>query len=370
MRRSRWIIFIPAISIVLSISICFWIFSHCSKPLVENRSESSSSKADQLVKVPTAPIKAVQIKKGVISEQIEAYGIIISAPGALQTISFPFECQINSIFVTEGQSVSQGDLLIEISPSPDTRLQMDEAKVAYEAEKKILEQVEKLFDLRLATNQELLQAKKACQTAQLQLQNLKEREITEKQKIRVTSQGEVGKIYTREGSIVAGGNPLLNIIIQKRLEARLGVETEDINCLQVNKPVSLTSVNRNSEKKVYGQIRVISHTVNSATRLVDVFVSLPQPDKFLLGEYVRGQITAASKEALVVPRSAVLPEDGSYSLFIVDDGYAVKHTVDIGLENHTEVEVINDKLKAGDLVVVLGNYELKNGMAVKVERFQ
>ena len=39
-------------------------------------------------------------------------------------------------------------------------------------------------------------------------------------------------------------------------------------------------------------------------------------------------------------------------------------------KNDREIEVIAPDLHAGDLAVILGNYELKDGMAVSVEKSQ
>jgi intein/homing endonuclease len=54
-------------------------------------------------------------------------------------------------------------------------------------------------------------------------------------------------------------------------------------------------------------------------------------------------------------------------MFTVKNDRAVKHSVQIGLENGKEVEVIGSDIEPGDPVVILGNYELKNDMAVKFE---
>ena len=129
----------------------------------------------------------------------------------------------------------------------------------------------------------------------------------------------------------------------------------------------LSLVNISQSPEVSGHIRTISQSVNPFSRLVNIFVSLTSPDGFFLGGYVRGQIVIASKKTLVVPRAAVLPEDGHYVLFIVQNGRALKRIVNIGLENHTRIEVVDKGLNLGDLVVNLGNYELQDGMAVQAE---
>jgi len=48
--------------------------------------------------------------------------------------------------------------------------------------------------------------------------------------------------------------------------------------------------------------------------------------------------------------------------------HAVKHQVQAGLENDTQIEVIANDLKEQDDIVVLGNYELEDGMAVEVKQ--
>ncbi len=86
----------------------------------------------------------------------------------------------------------------------------------------------------------------------------------------------------------------------------------------------------------------------------------------MLGEYILGKITIASAQGLIVPRAAVLPEGNRYILFTIKDGHAVKHIVQVGVENEREVEVIGRDIRPGDPAVFLGNYELKDGMSVKV----
>jgi hypothetical protein len=87
----------------------------------------------------------------------------------------------------------------------------------------------------------------------------------------------------------------------------------------------------------------------------------------MLGEHVRAVIEVRKKEsALVVPRSAVLPdEDNKQVLFTVKAGKAVRHEVDVGITAGDLVEVTASGLNAGDAVVTLGNYELTDGMSIQ-----
>ncbi len=363
MKRPGWSIAIIIAVIVVMLAGGYRWFSH--------RGEQNSRKAqEEKINRSVALVKTVPIRKGTITENITVYGVTIPAPGALQIVSVPFESRVRNVMVSNGQKVSAGDDLLRIEPSPDTYLQFEQARNTLETARQSLQHFQRLFDLKLATNDQLLNAKQAFEQARLNLESMKKRGINGLRQIRADDAGLISKVLVQEGAIVPTGSALVEIVIQNRLEVRLGVESEDINQVQPNQEVLLSGVDVQKSNKVTGKIRKISSSVNPNTRLVDVFVAFASSGEFLLDEFVLGEITIASSQGLSVPRSAVLPEDSRYTLFTVKDERVVKHVVQIGLENGKEVEVIGTGLQAGDPIVVLGNYELKDGMAVKIEASQ
>lgn len=316
---------------------------------------------------PVAQVKTVPIKKGVITENVSITGTVVPTPDALQIVSVPFECRVRHVLVSEGQEVSLGENLLEIEPSPDTYLELEKARGGYEFTKESLRQMQQRFDLKLATNDQLQQAKQAFEEARLSLESMNKRGIDGPRKITTDAAGLSAKVHAQEGAIVPAGSPLVEIVVQNHLEVRLGIEPEDIDRVKPGRPVFLVRTNAPDSSAVTGQIRKISRSVNATTRLVDVFVTLPPSSQFLLGENVFGTIPTGSREGLVVPRSAVLPAEEQNVLFTVLDGRAVKHAVQIVLENEKEIEVSGTDLQVGQPVVTLGNYELDDGMAVKAE---
>ena len=147
----------------------------------------------------------------------------------------------------------------------------------------------------------------------------------------------------------------------------MGVEPEESDKVKPGQEVSLARVNALGTNSIVGRIRKISRAADATTRLVQVFTELPSTSRFLLGEYVLGKVPISSADGLIVPRAAVLPEEDHYILFTVKDGRAREHTVRVDLENEKDVEVIANDLHPGEPVVILENYELKDGMAVKVD---
>jgi membrane fusion protein, multidrug efflux system len=341
----------------------FWFFHGGTPTHKEGGNDQEANEAAG----PVARVKIVVIRTGTIEEIHTVYGEIVPAPGSLQSVSVPFESRVLRVMVNLGQDVTQAEALAEIEPSPDTYLKLHQAQSTYETAKQALRHVQDKFDLKLATNDQLLQAKQAFQQADLDLQSMKKRGIGGPQVILADVEGLVNGISAQVGAIVPAGNPLLQLVKQRRLEARLGVESENIERVRTGMPVFISFVNVPASPGLTGAIRKISHLVNPASRVLDVFVSLPQSSKLLLGQSVLGRITVASVQGLVVPRAAVLPEEDKFVLFTIENGRAVKHTVKLGLDNGTEINVIAPDLRDGTPVVLLGNYELKDKMLVAPE---
>jgi len=313
---------------------------------------------------PVVCVKTVAIRKGTITEHIVVYGSVIPAPGALRTVSVPYGCQILAIKVNDGQKVAEGESLLRVQPSPDTLLQLDQARNAYKLQQESFRQMKRRYELKLATNEQLLQARQSLEQAKLSLESLTNRGVDGETDIKANVSGLVKKVYVQEGSIVAAGNPLIEIVAQNRVEVLLGVEPEDIGRVQQGQTVSLKRVNAPASPEGSGKIRKLSYAVNPSTRLVDVFVTLSSAAGFLLGESIAGKIPITSSEGLIVPRSAVLPEDSRHLVFSVKNGKAVEHSVAIGVETAKEYQIVGKDLHAGELVIVEGNYELADGMQV------
>jgi len=316
---------------------------------------------------PIATVKVAPLKKGTIQKTNVLYGTVVPAPGAVEAISVAYESQVKQILVSQGEPVSSGDSLLKMAPSPDTRLKVETARTNCQISKARLDEVKKRLHLKLATNDEVFQAQQAFTEADLQLKNYHNMGATGPATLKAESGGIIGTLYVQEGAVVQPGGPLAEIIAGGALEARLGGEVEDQNVFKSGQAVSLFPVNRPAAAASTGKIRTVSRSINPGTRLIDIFITPDDCSRLLLNEYVKGEITVAAVEGLIVPRSAVLRSNDKFSLFTVKNGRAIQHFVQKGLENEKDVQVISKELKPGDSVVILGNYELTDHMAVKVE---
>lgn len=354
MNRNRWITLGAALLVV--IGLLGWYLKRGQPPAAPATPAANTA--------PVAQVQVVPLQRQPIEETLTAYGPVVATPGESQTFSVPFESRVRKVFVTGGEVLRAGAPLVEVEPSPDARLQLDQAQIELNSARNQLKLTEQRVELKLATRQELLQAEQRTHDAEARVRNMLKRGIDGPRTVRSDSTGIVNKIAVQAGQIIPPGNVLVEAINENRITVQLGVESEDIARVQEGQAVRLVPVNGPERRPMEGSVRLIARQVNPQTRLVDLFVAPAPNSRMVLNQYMQGEIVIASQDALVAPRGAVLPEGDHYVLYTVQNGKAVRHVVRLGLENPTQVEVIGTGLQAGEPVVVVGNSELQDGMAV------
>jgi membrane fusion protein, multidrug efflux system len=337
-----------------------YLVGHHSPSSVESAADSDSD--DSVQPVPTVDV--VPIQRSRIEQKMTAYGMVTAQPADMTIVSVPFEARVRQVLVAPGERLSEAAPVIEIEPSTDTQLQMLQARAAMKAATLDARQTRQRFNDHLATNQDLLQSEQNLQLAQLKLNSL------EKQGAggvaRPTASGLVARVDVQAGQIVPAGAPLLEMAVGDKLQVRLGVEPSAAAEVHPGDPAAIKAINSDAPP-VDGKVLAISQRISPDTRLTDVTVSLPAGAAMPLDASVSGELTLSAADGLVVPRSAVLPGDDGYFLFTVDHDKAVEHKVALGVGNDDSVQIVGEGLAAGQVVVVVGNLELDDGMTVKTE---
>ncbi len=327
----------------------------------------SADKSTEAAPEPIAQVSTAKLQKITMSATLTAYGVVLPFPDKLQTLSLPYNSEIEAIQVTDGQLVQKGDVLLMVKSAADANLQLDQAKEelnAAIAEHKLFKE---RVNLKLATQQDLVTSQLRVDQAKVIIKNLKDRGIGKSQPIKAEQTGVIHLVNVQQGQLVPAGSPLLQLIDQNQWAVRLGIEPEDVEHLQLKQEVLISPASKRLSEPVKGFIETIAHQIDPTTRLLNVLVRPMSNQALLINDFVQAEIILSSTQTLVAPRQAVLPDDTAYSLFTIKKGHAEKHTVKIGLENDQQVEVIADGLHDQDEIVVLGNYELKDGMAVEVK---
>ena len=350
-----------------------WFFTH-------RGGGHAADKADPAPPSPVARVRVAPARRGQIERTLVAYGVTVPAPGATRSLSFPFESRVVSVQANAGQPVAAGDLLLCIEPSADARLALDTAASARDAAERALKETQVRFRVHLATNQDLAAAEAAARDIRLKSESLQARGLDPDGEVRAPVGGTVTKVAAQPGAVIPAGTPLVELALGRRLEARLGIAPADAPEVQIGQTARLSPVEGQEDQAkgapFIGAVRVVGRSVDSATRLVDVIVTVEEApgvsaDLLLIGNYLRAEIVVEAKQALLVPRVALLPKadaPGTDVIFTLRDGHARRCEVKGGLDDGREVEVVDGdgSPSEGENVVTEGNYELEDGMAVEV----
>lgn len=315
---------------------------------------------------PTATVRTAPIRQGAIAQRLEAFGVVKTQQGDISFLSVPLESRINRLFVTPGQRVAKDQVLFELELSPAQQIAIAEAQINATTAAAQLKQVEQRKSEQLATNQELSQAQQTAALAQTKYDQLiRQREQTVSRHT-AGFDGVVSKIDVQPGQIVAAGAAIIEVVTQRGIEVQLGVEAEDVRLLHVGQSLDISAVLDNSITDVKATVRLVSESIDPQTRLTDVYAALPADSKLLLGQYVRATAEVDVKQGLIVPRQTAIPNGPTSIVYTIQDGKAVRHEVEVGIDNGTDIEIRSPELKSGMSVVIVGNSQLTDGMRVTI----
>jgi len=327
------------------------VFTGCENPAPPNPASE-----------PVARVETWVAKTDTLAEVLDVYGTVVAAPGARQSPSVPFEAVVRRVLVSEGMPVEAGQPLLTLRPSQTSERELTGARTALHAADTSLRTARSRDSLGLGTRDQLARAEQVFRDARTRLDQVEQ--WIQLATVSAPAPGVVVAVHATEGAILAPGTPLMDLALEGRFEVRLGIEPDDMIRIQKGRPVTVQPIGTHREP-AYGAVRSVARAINPDTRLVDVMVTLSEDAPLLFGERVRGEIDVRSGDGLIVPRSAVLPHDGAYQLFTLRDGRAVAHLVRLGVETDSLVEILGGRVAAGDSIVVLGNYVLRDSMRVR-----
>ena len=133
---------------------------------------------------------------------------------------------------------------------------------------------------------------------------------------------------------------------------------KDLPRVRTGQDVKLT-VTAFPQSTFSGKVILINSVVDPDTRTVKVRTEVANPDGRLKPDMFANVqiITDVNRAAISIPQSAVLNDEGKSIVFVAEGDRYDKRQVQPGIQNNDRVEIV-DGLKAGDKVVVKGNYLL------------
>ncbi len=291
------------------------------------------------------------------------------AAGKLESESFPQAGQLSRLAVIPGQAVRRGDLLAVMASDPNALVAYEQASSALEFARHELKRQQELQALQLATQSQVDSAAKAAADAQATLAAQERLSGAHGSvDLRSPADGVVAAIPVAQGDRVAAGATIVQLGRTDTLKALLAIEPLRAGELKAGMKVTLLSA-QDGAPGVDSSIASVQNLVDPKTQMAGAIALLPTAAqaRMPVGAHVQGVIELGSRAAWLVPRQAVLVDEQGAYLFQVVQGKARRVAVRKLLESGKAVGV-DGALDAALPVVVLGNYELTDGAAVRGSR--
>jgi membrane fusion protein, multidrug efflux system len=268
------------------------------------------------------------------------------------------------VFVEEGSQVREGAILARID-ARELEAQVASAQANLTVTRSTFERSEQLRDAQVITAAEYDRDLAAHLAAEAQLRQLRTR--LGFATIRSPISGVVTEKRVEAGDVVAPQTRLFTVADISTMVVRIPVSEMDVAQLTAGQSVAV-ALDALGGQQVEGRIRRIFPAADSISRLVPVEVALSGSGAQVARPGYLARVTAqlnGGREALLVPSSAVVGASGEASVFVVEDGRALRRRVTQGVTFQGQVEIISG-LQAGSLVVVAGQNQLRDGMNVRV----
>lgn len=328
---------------------------------------------------PVAQVRTIKAERAPISPTTVGYGTVLMPQGGQTAISLPYAAQITRLHVSIGQTVRSGAALFAATPDPAAVLATQQARSAATLARGERERTRELFEQRLATRSQLAAADKALADAEQALDAQRQLGAgagVGERIVRAPYDGVVMQLAVAQGDRLAPGAVVLQLGRTRgaptRIGVTLGVDPAARRAIPLGAPVAITSLASaagSPATALNGSVSGIQAAINPQTRLIDTLVDVDAADGTALipGEPVQGVITLPGTEHWVVPRPAVLQDEQGAWVYQIDQGHARRVPVQVRVDNGDTLGV-DGELKAGEPLVVQGNYQLADGMAVREDR--
>ncbi|HKX16826.1 MAG TPA: efflux RND transporter periplasmic adaptor subunit [bacterium] len=178
-----------------------------------------------------------------------------------------------------------------------------------------------------------------------------------------------GVVVSRQldpGAYVTPGTStsILTIADLDHLDVVLNVGSPDLPMIRKGDPVKIL-IDAYPGRIFSGAVNRIAGGADPVTRTVQVEVDIDNPQHLLRpGMYATVQLSAGSRQALVVPLSAVQSSGSQHWVWLVENGKSVQQYVDVGQATGEVVEITGG-LQPTDTLIVRGADLVRQGQPVR-----
>lgn len=281
-----------------------------------------------------------------------------------------FQGTLTRVFVKEGDQVSKGQVLGRIDDG-GLGSQLSQMEVQAQLAKTTFERQERLWNQKIGSEIQYLQAKTNYEAAENTVNQMKSQ--VAKTAIRAPFSGVVDDVITEQGTVVAPGQPIFRIVNLRNMYIEAEVPERYLSSVSVGKEVAVNFPILGETER--SKVRQTGNYINPSNRAFTIEVDVPnkkgniKPNltaKLKINDYT-------SEKALLIPLNVISENaEGEQYVYttatndsIRGNAIASRKIITTGKTQNGYIEVLSG-LESGDAIIVEGARTVKNGQEVKI----
>jgi cobalt-zinc-cadmium efflux system membrane fusion protein len=325
-------------------------------------------------------IEIATVTRRSMSDALNAMGKVLSNQYRKAIVSYPFPARVNQIYARIGDHVNKGQRLIVLQSEEVGEATSDyyKASADFELAKVNFDREQQLFEKGVGAKKNYLSTEAELKVAETNLDAAEKKlhllGFTEEEVTKISQTHQINPLITLyapiEGKIISS-NVVLGNMVDESTEiltimdpSLLWVDAEiyekDISRIKIGQKVAIT-VPAYQEEVFTGKVTYISDILNESTRTITVRTEVRNKDSRLKpGMFANLALSVNNAiNALVIPASAVLDDQGNKIAFVKSQGAYYLRKIQTGPKDDGFITVTSG-IREGEEVVTAGNFELKS----------
>ena len=274
---------------------------------------------------------------------------------------------VQKVLVMEGDHVQAGQLLVALDEQVITN-NIEELKVAHQLASTIYQKQKNLWDQKIGSEIQYLQAKNQMESLEKKLQSAQAQ--WEKTQTKAPFNGTIDEIFVKEGEMAVPGNPILRVVNLHKVYVKADVSEAYVGSFKKGDSVKVEFLSINREFKA--RISAVGQFIHPMNRTFKVEVKLANKD-LILKPNLLGIIHLRSEvlsETLVVPTKYIQQDKGQNFVFVAEKTskgtQAQKKNIEIGL-SYRGSTVVTYGLEPNAELIAEGSRTLVDGDIITIK---
>jgi len=330
--------------------------------------EAKIKELDPLEKVPL--ITTFTVQDTLFNHFVELQGNVSTKKNL---VIFPeYSGVLTRVYVKEGQKVSKGQTLAKIDDGGLSQ-QLSQLQIQAELAKTTFERQERLWNQKIGSEIQYLQAKSNYEAQQRAVRQLQQQ--IGKTTVRAPFSGTIDDVITDQGSLVVPGQTqLFRIVNLDEMYVETDVPERYISDVTPNKTVEVEFPILG--KTIQTEVRQAGDFINPANRTFKVEVAIPNKEKS-----IKPNLTAKLKindytneNALLIPQSIISENaEGDQYIYVISEkekdlAKAQRVIIETGKTQGDLIEILSG-IEAGAEIIQEGARSVKDGQSVRILKY-